>query len=75
MILIRSFSAGNPCIGLDVKTGSNRLAAKDASERAARYGNWEDVQVNFNDGSRPMRGSELRAWVARHYPEFVAREA
>lgn len=71
MIRIRSFHSGTPLPNMDVTTGSNRMAAREASERAARYGTWDDVSVNFNDGSRPMRGAELAGWVRRHFPEFA----
>jgi hypothetical protein len=71
VIRIRSFSNGYPCISLDVTTGSNRVAAQEAAQRATRYGNWNDVSVDFNDGSRPLHGAELANWVARHYPQFL----
>lgn len=71
MIRVRSFSGGYPLLNLDVTTGSNRLAAREAAERANEYGNWNDVQVNFNDGSRPMRGTELAGWVRRHFPDVI----
>jgi hypothetical protein len=67
-ITVRSFHNGQPLPGLDVRTGSNRVAAEEAAARAARYGTWDDVQLNFSDGSRPMRGDELRRWVERHFP-------
>jgi hypothetical protein len=47
------------------------VAAKEAADRASHYGTWDDVQINFNDGSRPMRGAELAAWGERHYPETI----
>lgn len=72
MIRIRSFSGNHPCIGLDVTTGSNRVAAREAADRAARYGNWEDVSVNFGDGSCALRGDELQLWVTRHFPDVIA---
>ena len=75
MIRVRSFSGDYPLLNLDVTTGSNRMAARDAARRASDYGNWDDVQINFNDGSRPMRGEELAKWVERHFPEELCATA
>lgn len=72
MIRVRSFSGGYPLVNLDVKTSSNRMAAKEAATRALDYGTWDAVQINFNDGSRPMGGAELRQWVRRHFPQVLA---
>lgn len=71
MIRIRTFDGKVSLPSLDVTTGSNRVAAEEAASRGKTYG-WDDVSVNFGDGSRAMRGEELRAWVERHYPELVA---
>lgn len=70
-IRIRSFVGRQPCPSLDVWTGSNRVAALDAAERAERYGNWDEVQLDFGDNSRPLRGAELKQWVSRHFSEAV----
>lgn len=78
MLRISSLCGPYPLPQLDVRTGSNRVAARDAAERAWEYGNhkyynWDEVQVDFGDGSRPMRGDELGHWIARHFPELLDR--
>jgi hypothetical protein len=70
MIRIRSFHGHRPCPSLDVTTGSNRVAAQEAHARACRYGNWDDVSIDF-DGCRPLRGDELSAWIRRHFPDLT----
>ena len=70
-IRVRSFIGRQPCPSLDVWTGSNSVAALEAVQRAEMYGNWDEVQLDFGDNSRPMRGAELKQWVGRHFPEAV----
>lgn len=72
MIRVRSFAGATPILAHDVTTGSNRVAAAEAASRALDHGGWDSVGINFNDGSRPMRGAECRHWVERHFPEAIA---
>jgi hypothetical protein len=61
--LIRSYSEGIACVGLDVRTTSARTAALDAQERAERYGNWEDVGVRDLALFTTITGERLRTWT------------
>jgi hypothetical protein len=72
MICVRTFAGTVPILAHDLRTGSNRVAAREAADRALDRGSWSQVQINFNDGSRPMRGDECKGWVERHFPEVIA---
>jgi hypothetical protein len=62
---IRTYAPdGLPLIGSDITTDSARTAAKTARDIADEYG-WDCVQVKV-EGDFPLRGSELREWVARN---------
>jgi hypothetical protein len=71
VIRVRSYSGRYALTGIDMRTGSLALAARDAVLRAEAHGHWDDVSVDLDDGSRPLRGVELRDWITRHFPEAL----
>ena len=61
---VRSWAGNTPLPGMDVTTGSARVAAHEVIERASRYRTFDDVSL-IVPGQRAMKGDELRLWTER----------
>ena len=67
---VRSWSPPDglvPLPGLDIATGSRRVAAQEALDLATEYGRgegpaWDEVSVQI-EGQRAVKGAELESWV------------